>query len=194
MAKRLLARLAFSVVLLVAASINMASACSCMMSHPQKHLCNSDFGKDTFSTRSQCTNKHYDSLWPKPQLNKHFEPRSFPSFFLSFRLLLSRLRNDICSYSRNLERQQVFSWFTSLSRQISGQHLKIRYDSFVPHLLKFRNPPIELSANYATGKASLNQERNLLHIMVGNFSLLCKVNSSLYLKQAMRASRGSAGN
>jgi len=43
MAKRLLAHVALCAVLLVAASINMASACSCMMSHPQTHYCLADF-------------------------------------------------------------------------------------------------------------------------------------------------------
>ncbi|GFG34319.1 hypothetical protein Cfor_08945 [Coptotermes formosanus] len=43
MAKRLLAHVALWAVLLVAASINMASACSCMMSHPQTHYCQADF-------------------------------------------------------------------------------------------------------------------------------------------------------
>ena len=49
MAKRLLAHVALCVVLLVAASINMASACSCMMLHPQTHYCLADFGKNTKS-------------------------------------------------------------------------------------------------------------------------------------------------
>ena len=49
MAKRLLAHVALCAVLLVAASINMASACSCMMSHPQTHYCLADFGKNTKS-------------------------------------------------------------------------------------------------------------------------------------------------
>jgi hypothetical protein len=48
MAKRLLAHVALCTVLLVATSINMASACSCMMSHPQTHYCVADFGKSTF--------------------------------------------------------------------------------------------------------------------------------------------------
>jgi hypothetical protein len=52
MAKRLLARVAFSVVLLVALSVNTASACSCMLSHPQTHACRADFGKDSFSITS----------------------------------------------------------------------------------------------------------------------------------------------
>ncbi|KDR22300.1 tissue inhibitor of metalloproteases isoform X2 [Zootermopsis nevadensis] len=43
MVKRILIHTAFSVVLLVAASINMASSCSCMMSHPQTHACRADF-------------------------------------------------------------------------------------------------------------------------------------------------------
>jgi hypothetical protein len=46
MARRLLMHTALSVVLLVAASINMASACSCAMSHPQTQACNADFGKN----------------------------------------------------------------------------------------------------------------------------------------------------
>lgn len=49
MAKRLLAHVALCAVLLVAASINMASACSCMMSHPQTQYCLADFGKNTKS-------------------------------------------------------------------------------------------------------------------------------------------------
>lgn len=49
MAKQLLAHVALCAILLVAASINMASACSCMMSHPQTHYCQADFGKNTKS-------------------------------------------------------------------------------------------------------------------------------------------------
>ncbi|XP_023727708.1 tissue inhibitor of metalloproteinase isoform X1 [Cryptotermes secundus] len=43
MAKRLLAHVSLCVILLVAVSVNMASACSCMMSHPQTHACRADF-------------------------------------------------------------------------------------------------------------------------------------------------------
>lgn len=49
MAERLVAHVALCAILLVATSINMASACSCMMSHPQTHYCLADFGKNTKS-------------------------------------------------------------------------------------------------------------------------------------------------
>lgn len=114
MAKRLLAHVALWAVLLVAASINMASACTCMMSHPQKHYCQADFvivARVKKVLQPDAMSRVY-----KVNIKKEFKMTQKARILLKERRLVTAGSSSMCGVDVRLEETYLMT-----GRVVSGQ-------------------------------------------------------------------------